>query len=408
MLEREPYTPERLQQRFGFTLEPGERCLNVWTRHWIILLRRAGWLLVLLGLILGGGWLWVRRMEPGERAIPEMLVVALGLLVLIYILYAYVDWRNDALVMTDKRLVHLERVILLLRSQRETGLDRVQNVRVSVPGPLGTLLRYGEVSIETAARGSDIVFGPIADPRKVQDTIMARVLKLREAFSEQRMHEVVQRARARSGGSQEEPGTPVAARRTRFRLLPPNPLIEGDRIVWHKHGIFLFARIFLPSVLLVGLVIVAVALFLPHRAPPTLWALWALGVAAVVFSIVWRYQVWLGDVYEISGDRIHDIYRSPFGLFGETRRSTDLGRIQNITYEQPGLLAMLFRYGNVRIQTAGAEDLTFDRVPNPADIQRMLYQQQERYRRRQQEQQWEEMVQLLRFYHEADRQPPAG
>lgn len=401
-----PYTAESLQRRFRCTLEPGERCLYVWTRHWIILVRRAGWLLVLLGLILGGGWLWIHGMEPGERSVPELLVLLLGLIVGIYILYAYVDWRNDALVMTDRRLLHLERVILLFQSQQETGLDRVQNVRVTVPGLLGTLLEYGEVRIETAARGSDIVFGPVPRPRQVQDAILARVLELRAAFSEQRMREVVQRARApRDRGATRDSAQP-APRRTRFRLLPPNPLVEGERIVWHKHWIFLVVRIFLPVVLLLGLLILGFAVFLPHRAPATLWALWVFGILALLLTIVWRYQVWLGDVYEVAADRIHDIYRTPFGLFGETRRSTDLGRIQNITYEQPGLLAVLFRYGNVRIETAGAEDLTFDHVPNPADVQRTIYQQQEVYRRRQQEKQWQEVLALLRMYHEAEGEPP--
>lgn len=405
--QEERYTPDYLQRRFGCTLEPGERCLHLWTRHWIVLARRAGWLLVLLGLIVGIGWFWVRGMEPGERAVPGTLVAALGLLVAIYIVYAYIDWRNDALLMTDRRLLRLERVILVFQSQREASLDRVQNVGVRIPGLLGTLLEYGEVRVETAARAGDIVFGPVHRPRQVQDAIQSRVLELRAAFSEQRMREVVRRARAprgatAAGGS----ATEQVRRRTRFRLLPPNPLVEGERIVWHKHWIFLVVRIFVPLLLLLGLLILGFAVFLPHRVPPIVWVVWALLVLGLLLTIVWRYQVWLGDVYEVTAERIHDIYRSPFGLFGETRRSTDLGRIQNITYEQPGLLAVLFRYGNVRIETAGAEDLTFDRVPNPADVQRTIYRQQEAYRRRQQEQQWQEVLTLLRLYHEAEGEQP--
>jgi uncharacterized membrane protein YdbT with pleckstrin-like domain len=403
------YRAEDLQRRFGYTLEPGEQCLGVWTRHWIVLVRRAWWLLVLLMAIVGGGWLWIRRAEPGERAMPETLVVGLGLLVSIYILYAYVDWRNDALIMTDRRLVHLERVILVFRSQREAGLDRVQNVQVTVPSLLGTLLQYGEVAVETAARGSDIVFGPVSQPRQIQETIQSRVLELRAAFSEQRMRETVRRARARRQGKQTQGGESLPQRtRPRFRLLPPNPSIEDERIVWHKHAIFLFVRIFIPLALLLALMALAIAVFIPRRTPPLLWGMWGLGVLGLVLMVVWRYQVWLGDVYELTADRIHDIYRSPFGLFGETRRSTDLGRIQNITYEQPGLLAMLFHYGNVRIQTAGAEDLTFDRVPNPADVQRVIYQQQEKYRLRQQEQQWQEVLELLRIFREMEEESTEG
>ena len=66
-----------------------------------------------------------------------------------------------------------------------------------------------------------------------------------------------------------------------------------------------------------------------------------------------------------------DIDRKPFG-FGESRKQAPLSNIQNVTAERPGFFATIFDYGNVHIETAGAEaEIVFDKIPRPSRVLRI-------------------------------------
>ena len=405
MAEQMPsITAEQARRRFDFAPGPGEQLLAAYTRHWIVFARRIWWVVVILGVILVAGWIWLANSRGSERISLEVLLAAVSLLLLLAVLYSYVDWRNDALIMTDQRLIHIEKVVLFFLSQKEVELAKVQNVRASVRGFFPTLLKYGEVHIETAARGSDISFGPMSHPRATQEEIMGRVQAIRAEATTQMIratlrHRLDPERYPAPVPPEETTGPPLARTRRWLPLLPPNPVVVGSTVTWHKHGYFLFLRLFWPALLLVGLVVVAIRFLVGRPNIGILWLAWALAVLVDIGILVWRYQLWLGDIYVVTADSIHDIYRTPFGLFGESRRSADLGRIQNITFEQPGFLPTLLHYGNVRIQTAGAEDFTFGRIPQPADVQREIYRHQGLYRQREEQRRYGELVDWLAEYH---------
>lgn len=400
-----PMTAEQIRRRFDFDTGLGESILTAYTRHWIVFARRTWWVIVALGGLMVGGWVWLTHFQGSGKMSLEVLLAALFLLLLVTLSYVYIDWRNDALIMTDQRLIRIEKVVLLFQSQQEVELAKVQNVRASVRGFFATLLGYGEIHIETAARGSDISFGPIRRPRIVQEEITGRVRAIRAETSAQLMRQtLLHRLDPDHHPPPELPQTEVppkkgpATTRRWLLFLPPNPRVDGNIVTWHKHGYLLFLRLFWPFLAFVGLLVVAFRLMVGRHLPSVLWLAWALGLLAIVGILVWRYQVWLGDIYVVTEDSIIDVYRTPFGIFGESRRSADLGRIQNITFEQTGFLPTVLHYGNMRIQTAGAEDFTFNRIPNPADVQREIYRHQGLYRQREEQRRRDEWADWLAMY----------
>jgi uncharacterized membrane protein YdbT with pleckstrin-like domain len=407
------YTPTQIQQRFGVLLAPDEMPLQVYTRYGIVFVRS---LLISLGLLVPAGlvvWWVFRPITFGRPNLwPLVPTGAYVLGVLGYLYYKFADWRNDALIMTDQRLIHIEQTILLSQNQREAALNKVQNIRSAVQGLVARLFSYGDIRIETAARGSDISFGPIRYPDRAQREIMGRVQSLRADTSAQLMRQTL--LHRLDPEHNPPPEIPVLAEEElgirfegRFHLpfLPPNPLLEGDAITWHKHGYFLFLRIG-RAILVLGM-LAGAGYLLATKAPTSLlWILWAMAVLAALGYLVVQYQLWLGDIYVATSDRLHDIYRTPFGLFGESRRSALLERIQNISYVKPGLIPNLLNYGNVRIQTAGAEDLTFDRVPRPDEVQSEIYRRQEIMRLRQQQRERDEIANWLVTYRQVDRGTP--
>jgi len=403
-------TVGEIRQRFGVELGPDEKPLCYYTRHGIVLVRRT--MGVILALIPLGvlAWSFTLPTPPIPFGLEIGIVAVVYLAIVLAVLYYfYNDWRNDALILTDQRLIHIELVILISQAQRETVLRNVQNVRMDVPGFLARLLGYGTIEIETAARGTDIFFGPISQPRAVQQEIMQQVRAIQADRSARLMQETLlyrldpdrySRPRQPFGPADDEgQGTP--RRQIHLPFLPPNPLIEGETITWHKHGFFLLYRLFRP--ILVLAILVGFAFLLSYlKAATLLWVLWGGGILYGLGYLVWSYQVWKGDVYVLTADSFHDIYRTPFGLFGESRRSAGLERIQNISSRKPGLLANLLNYGNVLIQTAGEEDFTFNRVPRPEQVQRDIYRHQEIHRLRQEQRERDQIADWLVTFRKLD------
>ena len=68
----------------------------------------------------------------------------------------------------------------------------------------------------------------------------------------------------------------------------------------------------------------------------------------------------------------------------ETRREASLANIQNVGTTRPGLLAAIFNYGGVVVETAGQTgNFEFFDVADPAGVQRDIFEYTERYRERQ-------------------------
>jgi len=407
------YTRSRIKKRFGVVLAPDETPLQAYTRHGIVFFRS---LLIALVLLLPAGVATLFRFllfvpPPFEQpARWPLILIAINVLgVLAYLYYKFVDWRNDALILTDQRLIYIEQTILLAQQQREAALGKVQNIRFIAQDFIARILNYGNIHIETAARGSDISFGPIHNADQAQREIMARVQELRVDTSAQLMRQTL--LHRLYPDTEEPPDLPVLAGeelgaefqgRLLLPFLPPNPLLDGDTITWHKHGYFLFLRIF-RAIILIGLLGGAIFLLRLPGVPKILWLPWVVGVLAAIAYLIVQYQLWMGDIYMATSDRLHDIYRTPFGLFGESRRSAPLERIQNISYDKPGLIPNLLNFGDVRIETAGEKDLTFDRVPQPEEVQSEIYRRQEIARLRQQQRERDEIADWLITYHQIDR-----
>lgn len=402
------YTRTQIHRRFGVQLAPDETPLAAYTRYGVVFVRS---LLIALGLLVPAGLLvwWVFRPTPfgGTDRWPLIPAAAYVLGVFLYLLYKYVDWRNDALILTDQRLIYIEQTVLFSQNQREAALGKVQNIRFVVPGFAARILDYGYFQIETAARGSDISFGPIRHPDAAQREIMGRVQSLRADTTAQLMRQTLLHRLDERNPAPEIPALAGEELGQHFRdhfhlpMLPPNPQLEGDTITWHKHGYFLLLRLTRALVLLGALIGLAFLLtFL--GLPSWFWIPWTLGLLAAIGYLVVQYQLWMGDVYVATCDRLHDIYRTPFGLFGESRRSAPLERIQNISYVKPGLISNLLNFGDVRIQTAGAEDLTWNRIPHPDEVQSEIYRRQEIARLRLQQRERDEIADWLVTYRQID------
>jgi uncharacterized membrane protein YdbT with pleckstrin-like domain len=77
------------------------------------------------------------------------------------------------------------------------------------------------------------------------------------------------------------------------------------------------------------------------------------------------------DVWYITNKRIIDVQQE--GFFSRKVAEQYLNRIQDVTSETVGILPTIFKYGNVRVQTAGEhEQFLFGDVSEPDQVRQMI------------------------------------
>lgn len=103
------------------------------------------------------------------------LVVSLfvGLILTIYC----VDYLLDTIIITSKRVIHIEWRSLFKREQFEVELEEIQDVITIEKGLLSKLkiFDYGLLAIETAASKTSINFKYCPDPESVKHLIFAKL-----------------------------------------------------------------------------------------------------------------------------------------------------------------------------------------------------------------------------------------
>jgi len=407
----------------------GEVVLWFSRRHWWVFVRRL-WLPLGLFILSMGSWL-VASQQPILSAIVPVFSVATLLIALVIFLWLLVDWLNDYYVVTDQRLVHRERILVIYDAQEEVPLAMIQNVTVKRPSVFSSLMDIGDILIETMGAQANIQFDWVSNPDSVAALILEQQARARaEKFA-------MDRSRIRTElryelGILPRPPVPeapkVATRRTpaewtaqqrkallralRDELLPRMRLVrEGDVVVFRKHWLVLLRETLLPaSLLLIYLVVLAIIATSTSALRQLLFGTYAPLIVALIgfvllLWLIWRYEDWRNDLYMISKDQVIDYKRAPFGLGSTTQRTASLGNIQNVSATTRGLLDNLFNVGDVIIRTGGVEnELSFLRVWNPRGVQREVLMRIEAYRVAKQEEEanrrWRELAALVGIYDE--------
>ena len=80
---------------------------------------------------------------------------------------------------------------------------------------------------------------------------------------------------------------------------------------------------------------------------------------------MYGYMLWYFSIYIVTDQRIRQI--SQKGFFKKTVVDLGLDKIQSISYGVPGIIAGIFGYGTILIQT-GVGDLVISQVARPSRI----------------------------------------
>ncbi len=159
----------------------GEEAVLFVRHHWIfdlaILVRCVFWMIVPVLFLLVIDLL---RFNPSERA-RLLLVIILCWVEISVLLTHYIHWLKTYLdydVVSTERVVDVEQIDLFRVNVSETSLEEIQDVRSSVPGFLGSVLGFGDLTIQTAAEKGEFRMKNV--PRAME--IRPLILDLAESY----------------------------------------------------------------------------------------------------------------------------------------------------------------------------------------------------------------------------------
>ncbi|RLC64065.1 MAG: hypothetical protein DRI48_07915 [Chloroflexi bacterium] len=162
----------------------------------------------------------------------------------------------------------------------------------------------------------------------------------------------------------------LRARRSRFKWL------DSDEVVVlreRRHAVIMIRVLTLPCF---ALLVVLVGSLYWYRTSGTMLALVAGAVLSFVLLVVIAFLVAdsRDERYIVTNKRVVRREHTPLGR--ESRVDAPLRTIQNIQESQIGLLAQLYDFGDLIIETAGERGhVAFREIPNPEGVRDIIFEQ---------------------------------
>jgi len=382
-----------LRTRVDFPGRQPDELADVYTRRHPYAVVERFFLPVLVLVLWAGITLGLQLLlgSPFRAAVPWAWVV-FSVLWLLWTVLLYIDWINDAFIVSTKRVLHIERVLFLRDERREAPIDQVVSVTMETPTLMARLLGFGTLIIRTASLGNPIVFDHLAEAGRVQQVILelqdrARAYRLVEEKGQRRR--MLQEHLGLQEGKTEPlipqpPPPPPETRGTLHRFfdyfVPRMVVVKPGEVTWRKHWYVLVKNVAAPLVALFLAAGLMVASFFPlplvgriSHSPLLLMALSAFLILPLLGWLFWRYEDWRNDTYTVTATSIIDVESAPFG-FREEKRVGSLEEIVSVYSDVPNFLAKVINLGDVIIDTAGApRAYTFESVHDPIAVQREIF-----------------------------------
>lgn len=396
MLIDYPYLRRRLDvyhrqqkriERLNFPGRQNDEIILIYARpHWVELLARLAWPLLILGaLIVLSAVLFVLLRD--EFIAVAAIVLSLMAFGIIFVAWSYSDWWFDTYIVTNQRVISMLRRPFIQETLVEAPIGKIQNTSLDLPNFWSHALGWSNLTIRTAG-GTPIVFKRIGNGVLISAVINELVATARQRSTtlarETRQQQIEARLRGVAGSTTPPPPSIVRpARRpplaTAFSYFVPimrevEQSSQGTRIIYRKHWIMLLQETALPllfALLISGLFIAGLLTGFVAATPLVALVPIVILVALALF-VLWLYEDWRNDQYILTETSVIDIERAPLYL-SERAKHAGLDAIQDVSYHIPHPLAEMLNYGNVLIQTAGADgQVTWDHVPDPREVRREI------------------------------------
>lgn len=121
--------------------------------------------------------------EQVSFAIAVLMGCAYYLFIWLFSFFSFIDYYLDVWIITNERIIDVQQRGFFSRVIAEQRLDRVQDVVSETHGFFPTVLKYGEVHIQTAGAKQRFLFHQVPNPGKIRNIVikLAEKSKIRNA-----------------------------------------------------------------------------------------------------------------------------------------------------------------------------------------------------------------------------------
>ncbi len=317
----------------------------------------------------------------------------------LWAIWRYFDWGNDYYIITDERIVWMERTIGLYDSRQEAPLVAIKSGE-SKSSVLGRSLGFGDVITQTFV--GQVLFRHVGNPEEIKNLIDQERREAIERQMSSDIHSIEGKIRQKiepagavtvpmkPRSMAHEPGATRLAD-NELQLIPEKLNLwqsllmrfrtrweSGGMITYRKHLYVLFRMTLIPAIGLLGMLVLTGMLYYMRVTGKVSWftpgmiLLMGIGLAGM-FALWWLYKFidWSNDIYRITPDKIIDSERKPLG--DEISRSAPLENIIGLDFERLGFLGVVLNFGNVIINVGTEDKFIFYGIHNPAQAQKDIF-----------------------------------
>lgn len=317
----------------------------------------------------------------------------------LWAIWRFFDWGNDYYIVTDERIVWLERTIGLYDSRQEAPLVGIK-AGESKSGLIGRWLGFGDVITQTFM--GQVFFRHIRNPDEIKNLIDQEHRQAMERQTSTDIHTIEGKIRQKIEPSQAvtvpmsvssaDVGKTASSNSPQEMKQVPEQLSfwqsllarfqtrreYGGMITYRKHLYVLFRMTWLPALSTVGLMVGTGILYywrvkgLISFSKPGVILLVGIALAGMAF-LWWLYRFvdWSNDIYRVTPEKIIDSERKPLG--DEITKSAPLENIIGLDFERIGFLGVVLNFGNVIINVGTENKFIFYGIHNPARAQRDIF-----------------------------------
>lgn len=343
----------------------------------------------------------------------NLALLGVGVLGVGYCIYLALEWKNDFLILTNRRVISWNERFFGKNEFRQVAVEDIQKVSFRTSTYFEHYLKFGAVSVTSASYGNEVKFDNASHPQKIEQAISKKLGEVRGQFNP--LREVVESTVYGIGQKKPMLTTQLTSKKNLLAekisaekvppmlrwLLEPNPYIEGEgtKITWRPHRFWLAVMLLKP----IALLIIGFALILFLGSLYTINAGFLVLATIALLLVVFAWSAWViederNEQYILTPSEIVDIEQKPFGPMA--RNSATLDKIQNIEF-RASFIGQIIGYGDVLIETAGAgEPLTFLRLPKPREVVATIEDYKIKHKQREKQRTLNDTVQLLKHYHD--------
>lgn len=380
---------ELFQKTLNLTLKTDLPWLGE-SEHIELLSRRHPFFLFMRILVVGGitllvsSFLFFAALAADHPTFLMILTVLSFLAGIGFSVWSAIEWTNDFFILTQERVLVQKKLIGFFESRHESPINAILSVGVDT-SVWGRMVGFGAVTVRTYT--GDLRFKRLPFPHLVNELLEYSRQKARfEARQSEREGMRTALTQKIDSPSLEKTIPIKTATKSRANMTYSSDSIsdllakffnlrieDQGNVVYRTHWLVLMGKIFLPTLALMACVLVVIAQFLGLFGAIPEAMIVTLAIVAGLGSLGWwiyQYYDWHNDVYIITDEQLIDLNKKPLGR--EEQRAAPVKNIQTVEFERKGLINLIFNYGTVKIKI-GNEELTFDNVYHPSQVQSEVY-----------------------------------